>query len=578
MENRLILLFVVSALFMLGACQDSDEYNSLQLHSSLADAALDNPKAKQLLLLMDGQDGSYERLQDCLGDNKALFEEVKTGSTFDFGPYYAIPYQNSDGVVMGSVIFPMDENVADKEKRSFVGQLGMPINLNEAYLYGQIPTVRRGLYSSRFLSWENMGMKVAPCLVQFAKELNEHTVKLSEEECQVLPQGGTRSTELGHTIVWLNYDLDSYSENGTSYAMSINTFMDIVRQKFSLQRTVSGPFYVNNVEHLGYQMLKIDLYVIDMDYYDRFAFERQVKEVLQSIKLEVMQRRFDVTMQYSYKLAAKPGSKNQHPTQGGDFVYSGSSSGTITSDSVIRQNTTEFKLDCSKNKNYQYADSVSVIMDEFTSITDEKIYANNISYSKYLEMICNDSVEYATYLSVFPNDSICTLAPASRGDKYNSEVDLRPSAVAQIHNHPNNTPPSFKDIMTTAELANEPKCPKYKATFIYNQKDSSYYALYIVDAQKAKVFHEKYNNEVDGQTNGYKKDGVFAKYLKKKKIENIDENLLYSVTTVLSVFDSGISFHRIDNTGNRITYDASKIYNAHGNIEKRKLYFSYCKY
>lgn len=576
MNKSLIFLFFVSTLFLWGACQDSDEFNISQLHSSLADAALKNPRAKQLLLLMDAQQGSFERLQECLGDNKPLFEGVRTGSAYDFGPYYAIPYQNEDGVVMGCAIFPMDENVSDKEKRSIIGQLGVPVDLNESYLYGKIPTVRRALYSSRFIDWENMGLKVSPELTQFSKELNEHTVQLSTDECSVLPQSVTRSTSYGTTVVWLNYDLESYSVNGISYAMSIYTFMDIVKDKFDSPSTPTGPFHVETVDHYGYQMLRITMYVTDLDYYNRFKFETQVRNVLSWIKQEVMRRGFSVTMQYSYTLAPTPVSDKPQTSSGGS-IYTGSGTGSSESEEKDEQDVKEFKLDCSQNTNRQYADSVSAIMDKFTS-TNTDTYPNTMPYSEYLQKVHNDSVEYSTCFSSYPDDGINTFSPAIRGDRYSVNNELSPSAVAEIHNHPNGTPPSFRDILFTAKNAMDSDLPKYKATFIYNQNDSSYYVLYIKDAQKAGEFYEKYKGELDEETNSYEIGGYLEDFLKSKGIKNDKENFLYAMTAILGNMNTGISLHKVDKNKNRITYNCMKRYNNRGDKEKKSLIFVYCNY
>lgn len=574
MNKSLIFLFFVSTLFLWGACQDSDEFNISQLHSSLADAALKNPRAKQLLLLMDAQQGSFERLQECLGDNKPLFEGVRTGSAYDFGPYYAIPYQNEDGVVMGCAIFPMDENVSDKEKRSIIGQLGVPVDLNESYLYGRIPTVRRALYSSRFIDWENMGLKVSPELTRFSKELDAHTIQLSTDECSMLPQSETRSMQIGNTTVWLNYDLESYSINGVSYAMSIYSFMDIVKEKFYMQTTAMGPFHVNTVEHYGYQMLKISMQVTDLNYYDRFLFEHEIKNVLSRIEQEVMLRRFSVKMQYSYTLAPKPTSDKPQQTVGGEFIYTGSGTGSSESEEKDEQDVKEFKLDCSQNTNRQYADSVSAIMDKFTS-TNTDTYPNTMPYSEYLQKVHNDSVEYSTCFSSYPDDGINTFSPAIRGDRYSVNNELSPSAVAEIHNHPNGTPPSFRDILFTAKNAMDSDLPKYKATFIYNQNDSSYYVLYIKDAQKAGEFYEKYKGELDEQTNSYRKKSVIYSFLVSKKIYMRNEEQLYALSAILEQFDSGMSLHKIDSRNNRYSFQAK---NKNGQKKNTKMSFIVCNY
>ena len=430
------------------------------------------------------------------------------------------------------------------------------------------------MYSSRFLAWENAGMQISPNLVQFAKELNEHTIALSEKECHELPLLTTRSASIEKTIIWLNYILDGYSENGVSYAMSISTFMDIVKEKFSLQRTAYGPFQVNNIQHYGFQMLKIDLYVTDFDYYDRYVFENLVQDILRNIKWEVWKRRFDVTIQYSYVLAAKPESEKTSSSTGGSGVFTGGtvspSNGEGTEPELDKK---MFEQDCIHNANKIYVDSVTAIMDMFGS-TNVNTYPGTMPFADYLDKVHNDTVEYSTCFSSYPKDGYNTFSTAIRGDKYSVRNELTPSAVAEIHNHPNGSVPSFRDILYTAANANDPDLPKYKATFVYNQKDSSYYALYIKDAKKAQIFFENHKEELDEETNNYKKGGMVYRFLRSKGISMDAKYSLYAISAILGHFDSGISLHKIESHMTTITYDVVKKYN--NNQKKYKLSFIIC--
>lgn len=528
---------------------------------------MSNPSARKLFQLMKQQDGSTERLCQCLNGNIAQFRDVIIGATTDFGVYYQIPYTDKNGVVTGFVVYPVDENKQNLADRRASGLLGTPISVDGEYLNTNIPVTHRMLYSSPLIEMKAHGYSVDNSLTSFAERASIQPYKLSStdyiptDEKSVLTRSNTTGTLVGS--VSINYIMGTYwgtnftDDEVTAYGFDINTFMSIVEKAFN----EIGDWHVIKVSHHYYQKLIVTFRIINEDkVYANYNY--YMDTIVKKIKNEVFNKQFTVSLQYLMSLPDRP--QTPHPSGGGGSTsssggnYTGGTTGSSTTNQD-EQDTLTFVQD-SLCPNKEYIDSVKAVY-ELLGKTVGNIGYNTKKYEEYLKAIKGADVEYSTSLHDYGGEY--AIDSIVKGEKYVVNNITKKYSVANIHNHPNNTPPSFRDILFTAKCAKDETLTMYKATFIYNEKDNSYYILYITNRKSAASFYDRYHNDLDEKTNGIKNNSHLDELSQDEGQDYTKgtSNLLYLNTLILSN-NSGISMFKVKDE--KITsYGVTRI--AYGN-------------
>lgn len=206
----------------------------------------------------------------------------------------------------------------------------------------------------------------------------------------------------------------------------------------------------------------------------------------------------------------------------------------------------------------------------------------NISYSDFQKAAAANDVECSTALNKYTFEvddgtlgTLHSLSELKKGDKLNVENSVGMYTVAAIHSHPNNTAPSFKDVLFTAQEVTYPELTNYNATIIYTPIDSSNYVLYVHDSEKAKAFFETIKSEVSESTHDLISGGKMELALQGKRLHPSHENLMYRIAAVFEIYDTGMSLLGIDNKGQVTSYSAGRAYKKNGK-EKKSLIFKKC--
>lgn len=190
------------------------------------------------------------------------------------------------------------------------------------------------------------------------------------------------------------------------------------------------------------------------------------------------------------------------------------------------------------------------------TVKKDPVYPQNYTtYADYMEMINQDpSNEYSTTLNQYEDNTngvYHRLTKVIKGDSLHTEVDHSSTEmVAYIHNHPNNTPPSFLDILLTASFARMPDKRKFKGSFVYNKKDNSFYMISVTDKRKVDEFYLNYRRELDKSNNWFNTKGELEEINKhaQKSFRKLDpENQhIYTLAYLLQELDAGLSIIRIN--------------------------------
>ncbi len=190
--------------------------------------------------------------------------------------------------------------------------------------------------------------------------------------------------------------------------------------------------------------------------------------------------------------------------------------------------------------------------------TEEFTYGreNLHKFSLFAEKVkSNRSIEWTTVLrDISPEIGVGIDDIQTDNQANQCRVELLPqdhAAKAIIHNHPNGSPLSAKDIMTL--LSNMDGHPNLNTIMAWDDATNTYYCATINDRKKAAEFYDKQKDNIDKETNFWNMKSTneiknflvkWKKSFRSYKKENLD---LYSLISVLTFFDSGVSITKIEN-------------------------------
>ena len=254
-------------------------------------------RAEAILLQnrMRMQKGSMERFQRVLNGKKPLYDYVKVSTSQDYGLHFWIPYSGEDGVVEGSIVYPLDEE-KPLEERSLDGELGMPVVLDADVLNNGIPENRRYLYSWMFRELKDLGLQVKSGLTDVAVCL----------ESRDMGAEATRSQNTSLVIggyVTIYYQLSSCGYvDPRGYPVVSTVSKETIRSVFEMEyrgHVYRGiPVVLEEINHTLAYSLVIQLYFNGRTMYLRDA-EIDVKQQLFNIA-NTIKRCFYVDAMFQY--------------------------------------------------------------------------------------------------------------------------------------------------------------------------------------------------------------------------------------------------------------------------------------
>lgn len=172
------------------------------------------------------------------------------------------------------------------------------------------------------------------------------------------------------------------------------------------------------------------------------------------------------------------------------------------------------------------------------------------SFTDYLNTIAsNPNIEHSASMKYYEDEGVYRLDGIESGTENNVTIGgSNPGVVASIHSHPgtNPSPPSGRDILTSAGCAKDN--PQFK--YLYTYAGNTQYVLYIEDRNKAAAFYDKYKNDVDEENNMFNLETKLDKDFKKakEKLSKLSPNdqFVFSLAHVLENNNSGIRLLKKD--------------------------------
>ncbi|KDS23097.1 hypothetical protein M089_4966, partial [Bacteroides ovatus str. 3725 D9 iii] len=126
-----------------------------------------------------------------------------------------------------------------------------------------------------------------------------------------------------------------------------------------------------------------------------------------------------------------------------------------------------------------------------TELLDWRQFSNFISE--------NPTNEHSINLENLPNG--IGLAHPAHGGPNSAGRSPNSTTIACMHNHPNETPPSPKDLLNFIQTCMDPYYENYKSEIIYCPKSAALYTITINDKTNLKNLCDRLTNDVDSVTN-----------------------------------------------------------------------------
>lgn len=166
------------------------------------------------------------------------------------------------------------------------------------------------------------------------------------------------------------------------------------------------------------------------------------------------------------------------------------------------------------------------------------------SFKDYLIKIQSDPLhEHSMSIQNYGNDGLVA-EPINTGTESSVLVVSTKYTCADIHNHPNDTPPSPRDLWVLVSNANDSNL--FNTRFVIG-KNGDYYAMNVTDQSKVKAFYQKYGSIEDNidSSNNFIYGSRFQKDWENamEKFEDLGENdaWCYTLAYIMQKYDMGIT-------------------------------------
>lgn len=439
-----------------------------------------------------------------------------------------------------------------------------------------MPNNHKYLLSVLFLQWEESGAKINSDLSFYARNINnednDHIINIPNQ-ANNLPSISTRG--YGNAVMDATIFLDYKTTSASRYNPYDKDLISVtVPHPNTIAQTTQN--FMNDdyrvvdawVEHRMGQRLYITISF--NNYMPLFEFKEFMSDIMRSVSAYYTGNSGDVVFSSYYTYTINYHLKNQDPVYGSGSngpseVHKGEGgTNTKNEDKKPTKNRPAKtpEIDCNEIINQQKSNAINAFK-FLDKVKRDDNYSQYIEYSNYINKVKqNDSLEHSTSLLEFDTpegEKLYRCTPINTGKPNSVDNDTGSSNLALIiHNHPNGDPPSFTDVITTANICSRKNMNKFQGCLVYNSTENLYYMIYVTDKNKATQFRDKCWDEVDPKTNWVRPNGRFRKILKisDKSFRKLtyNERMIYTLSLILTEYDAGMSLIEIDSNKEVTSY------------------------
>lgn len=481
-----------------------------------------------MLAQLQDDDKVFQEFKHSLSGNRPRYDLVQIITHSDFGLCYYIPYSPSGGSkITGAIYLPSGATLSEDGTADFSGVLGAPVKVDARKINHEINITKRYLYSIPFKKLQEQGVEVEPELTVYADLLNNKIMPVSPEECDAFNELQSRAMEPIIKIIIRYHSNYIGGRTDAVIGLSPQTLQHMIY--ISLQQMGVYVDCESAIRHVPYEEMHVGFPVSLI----RMPEDTFLDILMQTIEYNAFREGFALSLQYSYSISgSSSGSSGVGSGTGGS-----SSGGNDSSTNSLKSPENE-----SSERSKSILRDVSMLWRQLDSIYAATVGTNTyVTFQDYLGAVNNDpSREHSTILIDYGTEQYLT--EVRHGTENGVSNDVSSAFVtAEIHNHPDGSPPSAKDLLFTAEMIQTKQ--DYKATFVYNHDDGSYYSLYVHDAERARGLYDNIWNEIDLSTNDFKVDGNCDKFLREHKKTyrglSTEQQKIYRLCIVVAEYGGG---------------------------------------
>jgi hypothetical protein len=447
-------LIVLLCMIVLNSCHD-ETMNDCAL---LKPDYLSNPNAVSFVNHLRENDNDLKQFSKILNGHIPLYGYTEIVTTPDYGICFFVPYvSKSEEQIEGAIYYPIT-SASEYEINCEQIDLGVPIDVTPSFLNQSIELEKRFIYGANFYYLKTDGLQVNQELTKFVDLIDGNVLPLDSE---VLPQYGL-TTRAGIPMIqvktyYATSTRSSISGDGlTAITLAPETVLSIfkdvlLRYYIPLQDLKINHQYSCVIVEFPLKYLSEDPPSFILDYHDDLTFAFYVKS-------------YGVTLHSTY-VASAPQSSTGNSTSSSGGGSSGNAAIGGTTGSVAGNSESSSK----KGKSKVEIDSSLVSMEKdalefyrlFFSASKKKLGKYNyVSFDDYVDSVkSNPKIEHGSSLLQYEelNDTTILTIP-KKGDAHNVKNEVGSAKlIGEIHNHPNKTTPSPKDLLFTSEMCNEKK-------------------------------------------------------------------------------------------------------------------------
>ena len=570
--NKSLFIFVLSFL-LLGI--NSCIYDESPSYKPFYHTNIENPIGMYLIQSIQQQPNNEKLFSETLHGAIPLFEETKLSTSSRYGTYFFVPYLLNEQID-GCIIYPINEAISLEDENHF-NKLGIPLNLNSYTLNEEIPVTERYLYAAEFAMLESKGYLINSCLTDFfhSIENNDNMLQVNaiDDFNRTLSQPDTRASTYTHAAI-INYQYTTTSvgfiENGHPgvYTVSAKSI-----QKYLMEILNNDHRYISYYIQSGYY--GTNSFRIEFKFQYRVD-DRNLRFIIDDFSNKLNNEYFKtygITMNYSYyaeyyeigsnnNLNAYGSINRGHVSGGLDLPHPGGNN----PDNKKRKKPRNPTADQSKEQEEireEIEDSITIFLgDNGESLKKEaEMYERfkDSTYHFFKEQVHKlPQIEHA--MSFQELNGILYGKSYAQGSEDFVSNEIFNNTIWKIHNHPNQTPPSFLDLISAGEATTISS--KFQASLIYCHKDEGIYIIFITNQEKATKFANNLKSSIDWKTHSYSESSKVRNILKSHKDTYIkldsSQQEIYKVALILSYFDSGMKLSYLNKDGKNTLYDVKQ--------------------
>ena len=536
-QIRFIILF--SILCFITSCNNEYVRNSIGY-----EADINNEAASMFIQALGNDNFSKERLLSGIGPYDVFFDAIEMSQSTTYGLCYIIPYGVKESKkVMGAVYYPVDYiGINEDNTIEFNNILKNPRFVDSDAMNNEIKMNEGFLYSNFFFNLKNKGLEPEEDLLKYMY-LFRNPQKLRTNISNAKRSSSSRVAVPGGFVIHIVLEAEF---------LSIPTTTGVINgiSKQTLGRIVNEVAAMKSMEYqtqIGIESFSADNYdniIIDLStQFSYAASEKFVREFLYQVVIRIMHVGVNPTIQYYYFVEVGSGGGDDPYTAGEGNIDSGTGdydngSAKATEKECESMNSVNTKL---------LAGSLVTHLQEAkkgyysqTQLFDWTDFSNFINESP--------TNEHSINIENLPNG--ISLAHPAHGEPNSVERSPNSTTIGCMHTHPNDTPPSPKDLLNFVETCMDPFYENYKAEIVYCENSGCLYTISINDRSNLKDLHDRLKSDVDPVNNNFKDGSESSKFINQsydKRKYSTTDYLLNHLQLVADKYASGsISFLRVE--------------------------------